>query len=74
MIMSESEVIEQTLRISARPETIWRYWTDPQRTREWWGPAAELDPTPGGICRVEMGGGSPRRRAPRMGPLPAAAR
>lgn len=34
-----------------------RCWTDPQRTCEWWGTAAELDPRPGGACRVERGGG-----------------
>lgn len=49
--------VEQTLRISARPETVWRYWTDPQRMCDWWGTSAELDPRPGGRCRVEMSGG-----------------
>lgn len=48
-------VIEQTLRIQARPETVWRYWTDPERMCDWWGRAAELHPEPGGTCRVEMG-------------------
>lgn len=52
-----TKVVEQTLRIGARPETVWRYWTDPQRMCDWWGAAAELDPRPGGTCRVEMGGG-----------------
>lgn len=57
--MSESriDIVEQTVRISARPETVWRYWTDPQRMCDWWGASAELDPRPGGICRVEMGSG-----------------
>jgi uncharacterized protein YndB with AHSA1/START domain len=50
-------VVEQTLRIHARPEIVWRYWTDPQRICDWWGAVAELDPRPGGLCRVEMGGG-----------------
>jgi uncharacterized protein YndB with AHSA1/START domain len=54
---ADTRVVEQTLRISARPETVWRYWTDPQRMCDWWGAAAELDPRPGGTCRVEMGGG-----------------
>jgi uncharacterized protein YndB with AHSA1/START domain len=49
-------VVAQTLRIHARPETVWRYWTDPERMANWWG-AAELDPRAGGTCRVEMGGG-----------------
>ena len=57
MTEPDAKVIEQTLRISARPETVWRYWTDPQRMCDWWGAAAELDARPGGICRVEMGGG-----------------
>jgi uncharacterized protein YndB with AHSA1/START domain len=49
-------MVEQTLRIAARPETVWRYWTDPERMRAWWG-AAELDPRPGGPYVVEMDGG-----------------
>jgi uncharacterized protein YndB with AHSA1/START domain len=50
-------VFEQTLRIRARPETVWLYWTDPERMCDWWGSAAELAPVPGGTCRVEMGPG-----------------
>jgi uncharacterized protein YndB with AHSA1/START domain len=53
----ERRVVEQTLRIDAVPETVWRYWTDPERMCAWWGAAAELDARPGGTCRVEMGGG-----------------
>ena len=57
MTETNTNVVEQTVRISARPETVWKYWTDPQRMCDWWGAAAELDPRPGGVCRVEMGGG-----------------
>ena len=53
----DTRVVEQTLRIRARPETVWRYWTDPKRMREWWGKAANLDPSAGGVCVVEMGTG-----------------
>jgi uncharacterized protein YndB with AHSA1/START domain len=53
----DSRVVEQSLRIAARPETVWRYWTDPVRMCDWWGEAAELDARPGGRCVVEMGGG-----------------
>jgi uncharacterized protein YndB with AHSA1/START domain len=53
----DTRVVEQTVRIAARPETVWRYWTDPQRMCDWWGAAADLDPRPGGTCRIEMGGG-----------------
>jgi uncharacterized protein YndB with AHSA1/START domain len=53
----EGTVVEQTLRIAARPEIVWRYWTDPARLCDWWGDAAELDPRPGGAYVVEMDGG-----------------
>jgi len=58
---SDTTVVVQTLRISARPETVWRYWTDPARMCDWWGAAAELDPRPGGTCVVEMDGGGVMR-------------
>ena len=57
MTETDTKVVEQTLRISARPETVWRYWTDPQSMCDWWGTAADLDPRPGGTCRVASGGG-----------------
>jgi uncharacterized protein YndB with AHSA1/START domain len=54
---SDTTVVEHTLRISASPETVWRFWTDPHRMADWWGDVAELDPRPGGICLVDLGGG-----------------
>ncbi len=57
MTETNTNVVEQSVRIRARPETVWKYWTDPKRMCDWWGAAAELDPRPGGLCRVEMGGG-----------------
>lgn len=47
MTEADTTVVEQILRISARPETVWRYWTDPTRMSEWWGAAADLDPMRG---------------------------
>jgi uncharacterized protein YndB with AHSA1/START domain len=49
----ENRTIEQTLRIQARPETVWRFFTDPARLSQWWG-KAELNAHPGGTLRVEM--------------------
>lgn len=49
--------IEQTVRIAARPETIWSFWTDPARLAEWWGTEAEVLPEPGGLFRVVMESG-----------------
>jgi uncharacterized protein YndB with AHSA1/START domain len=56
-VSDENGIVEETVRIEARPETVWRYWTEPERMCDWWGAAAELDPRPGGVCVVEMGGG-----------------
>jgi len=50
----DDNVVEQTIRIAARPETVWKYWTDPQKICDWWGAAAEVDARPGGVCRIEM--------------------
>jgi uncharacterized protein YndB with AHSA1/START domain len=50
----EGLVVEESLRIRARPETVWRYWTEPHRMSEWWGASAELDPRPGGMICVEL--------------------
>jgi uncharacterized protein YndB with AHSA1/START domain len=55
--MTETRTVEKVLRIEAPPEIVWRYWTDPTRMAEWWGPPAALDARPGGSCVVEMGGG-----------------
>ena len=55
MIEPSTDVIERTLRIDARPETVWRYWTEPGRLCDWWGAEAELDPRPGGVYVVAMG-------------------
>lgn len=54
-------VVEHTLRIRARPETVWRFWTDPERICDWWGSTADLDPQPGGRCLVDLGGGAVMR-------------
>jgi len=45
-------------RIAAPPETVFSYFTDPERYRLWQGVDAELDPRPGGIFRVVMNGQS----------------
>jgi uncharacterized protein YndB with AHSA1/START domain len=45
MIDPDRQIDEQTLRIAARPETVWRYWTEPDRMTAWWGQSAELDPS-----------------------------
>lgn len=51
-------VIELERRVAARPETVFSYFTDPERYRMWQGVDAELDPRPGGIFRVTQTGRS----------------
>jgi uncharacterized protein YndB with AHSA1/START domain len=61
MIDRDGWLVEQTMRIEARPETVWRYWTDADRICDWWGESAELDARPGGRCIVNLGGGAVMR-------------
>lgn len=61
MIEPNASTVTHKLRIRATRETVWRYWTDPQRICEWWGVAAELQPEPGGSCIVDLGGGAVMR-------------
>ena len=42
--------------IDARPETVFELLTVPSRHVEWQGTAAELDPRPGGVCRINPSG------------------
>ena len=48
-------VVELEVRIAARPETVFEFFTDPEKMVLWKGRLADLDPQPGGIYRVEMG-------------------
>jgi uncharacterized protein YndB with AHSA1/START domain len=45
-------VIAREIRIEARPETVFAFITDPALIVRWMGTEAELDPRPGGVCRV----------------------
>ena len=47
-----TSVVEHEVRIEARPETVFSYFTDPARFVQWMGSEATLDPKPGGVCRV----------------------
>jgi uncharacterized protein YndB with AHSA1/START domain len=45
---------EHEVRIRAKPETVFPYFTDPARLSSWMGSQATLDPRPGGVCRIAM--------------------
>ena len=50
-----AELVREIM-IDATPETIWPFLTDPKRHVEWLGTVAEIDPKPGGVYRVLVGG------------------
>lgn len=50
------EVVEQEVRIKAKPETIFAFFVDPKKMVRWKGLTAQLDPKPGGIYRVDVTG------------------
>lgn len=56
MQVEERNVVEREVRIEARPETVFPFFTDPERMIQWKGRKAELDPRPGGIYRVDIDG------------------
>ena len=47
-----ASVVEQEIRIDARPETVFEFFVDEQKMVRWKGKEAELDPRPGGVYRV----------------------
>jgi uncharacterized protein YndB with AHSA1/START domain len=51
---SGAGVIEREVRIEARPETVFGYFTDPVKMLRWKGVEAALDPRAGGIYRVRV--------------------
>jgi uncharacterized protein YndB with AHSA1/START domain len=51
---SQTQAIERELRIDASPETVFEFFTDPEKIVRWKGRAATLDPRPGGVYRVEL--------------------
>ena len=52
----ESDAVEREVRIEARPETIFPFFTDPDKMTLWKGVEADLDPKPGGVYRVNVTG------------------
>jgi uncharacterized protein YndB with AHSA1/START domain len=50
-----AELVREIL-IDASPATVFELLTDPRRHCEWQGTEADLDPRPGGVYRVLVGG------------------
>src|SRR5260370_29196691 len=41
-------------RIAARPETVFAFFTEPDKMVRWQGTQVELVPTPGGVYAIDM--------------------
>lgn len=56
MHVNQGDAVEREVRIRARPETIFPFFTNPALMVRWKGIAAELEPRPGGVYRVNVTG------------------
>jgi uncharacterized protein YndB with AHSA1/START domain len=56
MTATDTSAVEREVRIRARPETIFPFFTDPELMVRWMGTTVEVDPQPGGIYRVDVDG------------------
>ena len=51
MAQAESLLVEREVRIAARPETVFAFFTDPEKLTRWLAIEATVDPRPGGVYR-----------------------
>lgn len=51
LIHPDDGVVEREVRIAARPETIFPFFTDPEKMIRWQCSEATVDPRPGGVYR-----------------------
>jgi uncharacterized protein YndB with AHSA1/START domain len=58
MTAADASAVEREVRIKARAETIFPFFTEPDLMVRWMGQSAEVDPRPGGIYRVDVDGKS----------------
>lgn len=56
MTPMETAAVEREVRVRARPETIFPFFTDPELMVRWMGASAEAEPVPGGVYRVDIDG------------------
>lgn len=55
MANAETETaVEVEVRIAASPETVFDFFTDPDKMIQWMGRSVELDPRPGGTLRCDI--------------------
>ena len=47
-------VLDRTVTIVARRETVFRYFTDSGRFAAWWGQGSTIEPRPGGAVHIRF--------------------
>ena len=52
----ETSAVTREISVAAPPETVFPYFTDPERMTRWMGTEAELDARPGGVFNVNVHG------------------
>jgi uncharacterized protein YndB with AHSA1/START domain len=52
----EDLVVERDVRVEAPPESVFKFFVDPDQMIRWMGVDATLDPQPGGVYRVNVTG------------------
>jgi uncharacterized protein YndB with AHSA1/START domain len=55
--MTLDHSLERTVRIAARPATVFRFFTDPARFAVWWGAGSHIDARPGGPVHIRYPNG-----------------
>ena len=53
----ETSLVEREVRIEAEPETVFPFFTDPEKIVRWVGIGATLDPRPGGVFSLRTAAG-----------------
>jgi uncharacterized protein YndB with AHSA1/START domain len=48
------DAVEVEVRIAAAPETVFDFFTDPDKMIQWMGRSVELDPRAGGVFRCDI--------------------
>ena len=59
--MTEPLVVRREIQVAAPPSTVFAFLTDPEKILRWMGTEATVDPHPGGIYLVNVGGKSVAR-------------
>jgi uncharacterized protein YndB with AHSA1/START domain len=55
--MTLDHALTRTVRIAARPATVFRFFTDPARFAVWWGTGSHIDARPGGAVHIRYPNG-----------------